>query len=317
MIARHQSPTHPLTQIPTLRIQCSDGTWLSLDGNHCAVMGIVNLTPDSFSDGGNLPDATSALCHAERLVDQGATLLDFGAESTRPGATLLSAEEEWQRLKPVVTELPRLGLPTALSIDTRHAETAERLIDFGFRVLNLAFPQHLFSPTLDSPTAASMTAATRRKLLLSFDALVVMHSRGTPANMRELTDYEGDLCDTICTELSLAARMLTDDSHTLSQRVIFDPGLGFAKTAEQSLTLLRNTARLRRQLGRPLLVGCSRKSMWGALTGQPVQSRLIPSAIGAAFAAESGADIVRVHDVDETNQALTTLAALSPGRSGP
>ena len=216
----------------------------------------------------------------------------------------------------VVSELPRLGLPAVLSIDTRHAEVAARLLDLGFRVLNLAFPQHLFSPELDSPGAARLSHLQRQRLLAGFDAIVVMHSRGTPANMRELTDYDGDLCDTVCAELSLAARMLTDDSPSLLQRIIYDPGIGFAKTAEQSLTLLRSTERLKAQLERPLLVGCSRKSLWGTLTGQPVDSRLIPSLIGAVVAAQAGASIVRVHDVAETKLALLTHAALSRGRPG-
>lgn len=316
MIANHQNPVFLRPEIAPLRLQRSDGKWLDLDGKTCAVMGIVNLTPDSFSDGGNLLDPRTALRHVETLVAQGAQLIDLGAESTRPLAQLLSAEEEWQRLFPVVSELPRLGLPAVLSIDTRHAEVAARLLDLGFRVLNLAFPQHLFSPELDSPGAARLSHLQRQRLLAGFDAIVVMHSRGTPANMRELTDYDGDLCDTVCAELSLAARMLTDDSPSLLQRIIYDPGIGFAKTAEQSLTLLRSTERLKAQLERPLLVGCSRKSLWGALTGQPVDSRLIPSLIGAVVAAQAGASIVRVHDVAETKLALLTHAALSRGRPG-
>ena len=299
-----------------LRMMRSDGNLLTLDGQRCVVMGIVNLTPDSFSDGGRLHCAKDALAHAERLVAEGAEILDVGAESTRPGARLLSVEEEWHRLFPVVRELPSLGLPAVLSIDTRHAEIARRVHELGFRLLNLAFPQHLFSVTLDDPQASALDRAQRHALLAGFDGIVVMHSRGTPATMRELTEYGGDLCQTVEAELSLAARMLTDDSVSISDRILYDPGLGFAKTVEQSLALLRMTDRLRHRLQRPLLVGASRKSMWGALTGKPAQDRLIPSVMGAAFAACNGADIVRVHDVAETKQALLVADALRSGGLG-
>ena len=311
------SPAVPTAPIAPLSLTRSDGGVLTLDGSRCVIMGILNLTPDSFSDGGRLTDVTAALRHAERLVAEGAAILDFGAESTRPGARLLSVDEEWQRLRPVVQSLPTLQLPAVLSIDTRHAETARRVHELGFRLLNLAFPQHLFSQALDDPQAAALDRPARHALLGGFDGIVVMHSRGTPASMRELTDYDGDLCETVEAELSLAARMLTDDSPPLLSRILYDPGLGFAKTAEQSLTLLHSTASLRSGLARPILVGASRKSMWGALTSQPVESRLIPSVMGAAFAASCGADIVRVHDVAETKQALVVARALSIGRHGP
>lgn len=299
-----------------LRLRKGDGSELVLDGSFCAVMGIVNVTPDSFSDGGKYATPQAALVRAEELCQAGADVLDFGAESTRSSARLLSAEEEWQRLRPIVTELPALRLPAVLSIDTRHAQTANRLADLGFSVLNLAFPQHLFSPTLDDPKVARWSKTRRLALLQKFDALVVMHSRGTPSTMRDLTDYGDKLCDTVIAELLSAARMLTDDLPSLAQRLFFDPGLGFAKTAEQSLALLRNTAGLRRALGRPLVIGASRKSMWSAWTGQDVDARLLPSVVGAAFAASSGADVVRVHDVTETKLALSVVAALCKGRSG-
>jgi len=304
----------PAAPFAPLRLGRSDGEYLTLDGSRAVLMGILNLTPDSFSDGGQLGDRESALRQAEQLVAEGAEILDVGAESTRPKAQMLSVEEEWQRLAQVVSVLATRRLPAVLSIDTRHAEIAKRVQALGFRMLNLAFPQHLFSATLDDPQAAQLSRAERLSILAGFDAIVVMHSRGTPANMRELTDYDGDLCETIQAELSLTVRMLTDDSHLLLERIVYDPGLGFAKTAEQSLQLLAETARLRRDLARPLLIGASRKSMWGALTGQPVDARLIPSVMGAAFAVAHGADVVRVHDVAATRQALLVTQALSSGR---
>ena len=191
------SPAVPTAPIAPLSLTRSDGGVLTLDGSRCVIMGILNLTPDSFSDGGRLTDVTAALRHAERLVAEGAAILDFGAESTRPGARLLSVDEEWQRLRPVVQALPTLQLPAVLSIDTRHAETARRVHELGFRLLNLAFPQHLFSQALDDPQAAALDRPARHALLGGFDGIVVMHSRGTPASMRELTDYDGDLCETV------------------------------------------------------------------------------------------------------------------------
>lgn len=315
-------PPAPLTQpafehqLPPLLLRRGDGNVLALDGSRCAVMGILNLTPDSFSDGGHYSDGDRAVARAEALAAAGAELIDLGAESTRPGATPLSVDEEWARLAPVLQPLARRNLPAVLSVDTRNLEVAERAADAGARLLNLTFPQ-------DLPQQAN-DAARLNALLGSFDGIVVMHSRGNPQTMREQTNYGEDLCQTVVDELrqtvasllSMPVPVGSTVVSPLSSRLIFDPGLGFAKTAEQSLTLLSRLRWLRRALGGRLLIGASRKSMLGALTGLPIQERLIPSVVAAAFAACAGADIVRVHDVAESIAAVRMGEAVARAEGG-
>jgi dihydropteroate synthase len=270
------------------------------------VMAILNLTPDSFSDGGCFTAAGAALERAEALVAAGAELIDLGAESTRPGATPLDADEEWRRLEPVLVPLGKRSLPAVLSIDTRHVQTAERAAAAGARLLNLTFPQELL---VADP-------ARLAHLFGSFDSVVIMHSRGNPATMREQTDYGDDLCQTVIDELRDTVAALFPPKHehmamaTYRQQLIYDPGLGFAKTAEQSFALLGRLRWLRRALGGRLLIGASRKSMLGAVTGLPISERVVPSAVAAAFAAYQGADVVRGHDVAETIAALRVAEAL-------
>lgn len=296
----------PPADEPALSLRRGDGSALRLDGSRCAIMAILNVTPDSFSDGGRYADSAAAIPRAHELIAAGADILDIGAESTRPGAPPISAAEEWQRLEPIVGPLAAAQLPVVLSIDTRHAESARRAAAAGFRMLNLTFPQELPRQLSDAASLASV--------LKSFDAIVLMHSRGTPATMRELTDYGDDLCQTVVTELHRTVASFSlggEPSMSLTRsQLIFDPGLGFAKTAEQSLELLARLCWLRRALGGRLLIGASRKSMLGAITGLPTSERTVPSAVAAAFAAYFGADIVRVHDVRETMAALQLAAAL-------
>ena len=290
---------------PQVALRASDGTVLTVGAGRCALMGILNLTPDSFSDGGRYSQSERALARIDQLIADGAELIDIGAESTRPGAELLSQEAEWERLREVVTALSRRRVPAVLSIDTRHLEIAARAADAGFRLLNLTFPRHVLAalapegaPT-DRPIAAVLGA---------FDGFVMMHARGTPATMKQLTDYGPDLCNTLIRELADVVSALTDPM--LRARVIYDPGLGFAKTPEQSLQLLGQIGRLREELGGPVLVGASRKSLLGAATGLPVEERLLPSVVAAVLAAQQGAAIVRVHDVAPTRAALALLRAV-------
>jgi dihydropteroate synthase len=279
-----------------LLLRRGDETLLRLDGSRCMVMAILNLTPDSFFDGGRYGDAAKAIARAHALIDLGADILDLGAESTRPGAAPLDPEAEWQRLSPVLTELSAARLPVVLSVDTRHVETARRAAALKVRLLNLPFPQDIKSgPWLNE-----------------FDGIVVMHSRGNPATMRDLTDYGDNLCQTVIDELrrTVASLSMWGDEALLRPRLIFDPGIGFAKTAEQSQELLARLRWLRRALGGKVLIGASRKSMLGAITGLPISDRLVPSVVAAAFAAYQGADVVRVHDVAETVVALRLAAGL-------
>jgi dihydropteroate synthase len=239
-------------------------------------------------------------------VAAGADILDIGAESTRPGATLLTAEQEWQRLAPVLLPLSAAQLPVVLSLDTRHPEIADRASELGVKLLNLAFPQHFFAAAGFSAQADPLCRARLVQQLLRFDGIVFMHSRGDPATMGTLTDYPGDLCQTVVTELqqTIAPLLPSADCTGLRKRLIFDPGLCFAKTAAQSRLLLARLRWLRHALGGKLLIGASRKSMLGAMTGLAVNERLLPSVVAAALAAYQGADVVRVHDVAETVIAL-------------
>lgn len=302
------------------KVRRVDGVGIELGSGRCRLMGILNVTPDSFSDGGRYDDPGRAIDRAHELVAEGAEIVDVGAESTRPGAELLTAEQEWVRLREVVRGLTRAPIAAALSIDTRHMATARRAAEAGFSILNLTFPQHLVGPpsALDGalPGASNgsaqraLAASERRAILGAFDAVVLMHSRGLPATMRQLTDYGSDLCQTVVSELSSTVHSLTADEPALAARLILDPGLGFAKTAEQSLRLLGDLPRLKALLGMPILVGASRKSMLGAATGLPVAERLVPSAVAAALAARLGADVVRVHDVAATRAALAIERAV-------
>ncbi|MCS6915247.1 MAG: dihydropteroate synthase [Myxococcales bacterium] len=289
---------------PPLRLGRGDGSQLTIGDGTIRLMAILNLTPDSFFDGGRYAGA-AAVRRAEELVAQGADILDVGAESTRPGAPEVPAQEEWRRLAEVLPELRRAALPVVLSVDTRHAEVAERAADEGVCLLNLPFPQDL----LGQRSPAALQALLRR-----FDGLVLMHARGTPQTMAGMCHYEGPVAEQVAAELVATCAQLCGGD--LTQRVIFDPGLGFAKDAEQSLALLGRLGWLRARLGRPLLVGASRKSFLGWATGLPVQERLIPSVAAAVLAAWQGAAIVRVHDVVETRAALRLVAAVRQAAGG-
>lgn len=309
-------------RLAPLRLTRLDGSVLHLEAaaGPCALMAVLNVTPDSFSDGGRYAAPQQAVRRAHELLAQGAQILDVGAESTRPGATLLTAEEEWARLAEVVKALAREPLPVVLSIDTRHAATAWRAAEAGFSILNLTFPQHLVSPIGHE---LPLSSSERRALIAAFDATVLMHSRGLPATMLQLSDYGTDLCQTVVNELaSTVNTLLADDladgraDQALRARLIYDPGLGFAKTAAQSLTLLGSVPRLKALLGGRLLIGASRKSLLGRATGLPVEERMVPSVAAAALAAFQGADVVRVHDVAETRAALELCRAVQQARPG-
>jgi dihydropteroate synthase len=263
-------------------------TRFSIDLSQPRVMGIVNLTPDSFSDGGRLPDARAALRHAERLLREGADLLDLGAESTRPGAPRVPAEAEWARLAPVLPALLRLGVP--VSVDSCKTEVMARALDLGVDILNDV-------QALRAPGAEALLAGHARA------GAVLMHMRGEPAQMQQLTDY-ADVAAEVGAFLHERAATLQAQG-VARERLVLDPGFGFAKTPAQNLELQR---RLKLEL--PWLAGWSRKSTVGWLSGAPVEQRL-PGSLAAALAAvQAGARVVRVHDVAPTVQALRVWQAL-------
>ncbi|MBI5070721.1 MAG: dihydropteroate synthase [Deltaproteobacteria bacterium] len=261
------------------------------------LMGVVNVTPDSFSDGGRYLDPAAAVARAERLLAEGADLLDLGGESTRPGAPEVPEAEEIRRVVPVVQALRARGVGAPISVDTRKPAVARAALDAGADLVN---------------DVAGLSAPGMVELVAERDApAVLMHMRGTPADMQRHTGYR-DVVEEVVAELSAAlARAVARGVRP--ERVILDPGLGFAKTAGQTAELLANLPRLA-ALGRPLLVGPSRKSFLGALAGVPVEERL-PATLAAVTAAVlGGAVFVRVHDVAPARQAALVAAALRDAR---
>lgn len=259
------------------------------------VVGILNVTPDSFYDGGRYAAPDAAIARAEAMVAEGADAVDLGAQSTRPGAGApLSAEEEWQRLAPVVGPLvARLG-GVPLSIDTYHAETARRALDQGAAIVNDV------SGLTHEPALAEHAARAGA-------GLVLMHALGVPGRMHEPREY-GDVAAEVAGFLERQMRVAVERG-VPERRIALDPGIGFSKRAEQSLAALRGLPLLTR-LGRPVYIGLSRKSFLGSLTGRSVEERLA-AGLGATIAAIAlGARIVRTHDVRETADAVRAAEAL-------
>jgi len=248
--------------------------------NQPRVMGIVNLTPDSFSDGGLFFSPSSAIAHAKRLVDQGADILDFGAESTRPGATPVGEDEEWRRLQPVLTEVLGWGIP--ISVDTFRAGTMRRALEMGVDIINDIW-------ALRQPGALQAAASSRAGVCL-------MHMHGEPTTM-QVRPMEGDapsqVRDFLCQRHAEVCAQ-----GVARARITIDPGIGFGKTVAQNFSLLAQQQNLCAIA--PLLAGWSRKSSLGAVTGLEVDDRLVPSVVAAVLAVGRGAAIVRVHDVAAT-----------------
>lgn len=257
------------------------------------LMGIVNATPNSFSDGGRYLDVEAAVAHALRLAEEGADLIDLGGESTRPGAPPVPVAEELRRVVPVVERLRARGFTLPISIDTFKPEVARAALAAGADLVNDVMG-------LADPALAAVVADTKAPV-------VIMHMRGTPADMATRTDY-GDVVADVARELEAAvARAIA--AGVDEERIVLDPGIGFAKTAEQNVEVLARLQELRK-LGRPLLIGPSRKRFIGAITGAPVEERL-PGTLAAVTACVlAGAEFVRVHDVAPARQAALVAAAL-------
>ena len=261
-------------------------------GERPQVMGVVNVTPDSFSDGGLHLDPKDAVAHAERLVDEGAALVDLGGESTRPGAAPVSPEAEWARVGPVLVGLAG-RLPVPVSIDTRHAEVAARAVDAGADVVN--------------DIEGLRSEAMRRVVARSGAAVIAMHMRGDPTTMQSNLAYP-DLRGEVYAWLAQATDRALSEGIT-ADRILIDPGLGFGKSAEQSLELLLHLGEFR-SLGYPVVVGASRKSFLGWVLGiEGAQHRLEAGLAAAVVAAERGAALVRTHDVAPTVRALELVRA--------
>jgi dihydropteroate synthase len=261
------------------------------------VMGVVNITPDSFSDGGRYLEPEAALAHARRLLDEGADLVDLGAESTRPGSEPVPADEQWRRLAPVVAGLAR-ETRAVISVDTASAVVAERALEAGAHVINDV-------TALGDPGMAGVV--TR-----SGAGLVLMHMQGTPATMQRDPRY-GDVVAEVARFVA-ARRDAALAAGIAREAIVLDPGIGFGKTVEHNLALLAGLDRLT-ALGQPILVGVSRKRFLGALTGDlPADERLEAGLAAAAIAVAHGAAIVRTHDVQATVRALAVAAAIRARR---
>jgi dihydropteroate synthase len=291
------APTEPLVH----RIDLPRGGGLDLVAGHPALMGVLNVTPDSFSDGGRYLDPGAAVAHAARLVAEGAAIVDVGAESTRPGggvygagAREIPAAEERARLLPVLDRLRR-ELDVVLSVDTRKAEVARAALDAGADLINDV-------SALGDPAMAGLVAEAGCPIVL-------MHARGELATMQRDIRF-ADVVAEVRAELA-RARDRAVAAGIDARRVILDPGLGFGKTVAQNVALIVRLDALV-ALGSPVLVGASRKSFLGALAGGAEPGERLPASLAAAArAAAKGAAILRVHDVAATRQFLLVARALA------
>ena len=255
------------------------------------VMGIVNVTPDSFSDSGSFASSDAARAHCDRLRDEGADLLDIGGESTRPGARTPGVQEELDRVMPVLEHALTLGVP--VSVDTSRPEVMRAALAVGVDVINDV-------RALQRAGALAVAAAHPAC------GICLMHMRGEPATMQAAPSY-GDVVADVASFLS--QRLLAATAAGVkSVRVILDPGIGFGKTPAHNWALMQRQSELL-SLGRPILVGWSRKSTLGVLTGRPVEQRLPASVAAALCAVQRGARVVRVHDVAATVDALKVWQA--------
>jgi dihydropteroate synthase len=260
------------------------------------IMGVVNVTPDSFSDGGRFLDPQAAIAQGERLAAEGAAILDIGGESTRPGSEGVTAEEELRRVLPVVEGLSSTG--AQISIDTSKAEVAAAALDAGASYVNdvTAFR--------GDPALASLVAERAVDCCL-------MHMLGTPRTMQDDPRYDDVVADVkafLEQRLAFAVREGVPE-----QRVMLDPGIGFGKTVEHNLELLARLDEIA-ALGRPVVVGVSRKSFLGRITGREPADRAVATAAANVLALERGASVFRVHDVPETADALAVATATLAGR---
>jgi dihydropteroate synthase len=256
------------------------------------LMGIVNVTPDSFSDGGRFLAPDCAIAHARELAAGGADLLDIGGESTRPGAREVSTEEELARVAPVLEGIRDVDAP--ISIDTSKAAVAVASLDAGAEIVNdVTALRH-------DPALAGLCAEREC-------TVVLMHMQGTPRTMQENPTYD-DVVDDVKAFLAERIEFAVGEG-IAEERIWVDPGIGFGKTVDHNLELLRRLAELR-ELGRPVVVGSSRKRFIGELTGREVDDRLGGTIASNVLALRAGADVLRVHDVAESRQALLVAGSI-------
>ena len=265
-----------------------------VDLGRAAVMGVLNITPDSFSDGGVFIEADKAVQHAVEMVQQGAAIVDIGGESTRPGATAVSAQEEMDRVLPVIEAIiPEISVP--VSIDTSKPEVMRAAIDAGAGLVN-------------DVNALQANGALEAASELGA-AVCLMHMRGEPRTMQENPQYSDVVVEVM--EFLHARIEAAITAGITREKIVIDPGFGFGKTLDHNLVLLRELRQLQ-ALGVPVLAGLSRKSMIGMALGLPVEQRLHASVALALIAVQNGAKIVRVHDVAATVEAIRMWEAVYP-----
>ena len=273
-------------------------TRFDVDLTRPQVMGIVNVTPDSFSDGGRHVDTRGALRHCEQLIKDGADILDIGGESTRPGSPAVPLEQELARVVPLVAEAVRLGVP--VSVDTYKPQVMQAVLDLGADIVNDIW-------ALRQPGSAEIVAAHPRC------GVCLMHMHRDPQTM-QATPMEEDVVPSVLYFLERSAQEL-QALGVEKARIVLDYGIGFGKTVEQNFALLARQPELL-ALGYPLLAGWSRKSSIGSVTGLPVHERMAPSVAAAVLAVERGARVVRVHDVRDTVAALAVWSAMRQQDTG-
>ena len=257
------------------------------------VMGILNVTPDSFSDGGDFYDPSDAVRRGLEMIQEGADILDIGGESTRPGAAAVEEQEEIRRVIPVIETL-RAQTGILISVDTCKAAVARRALEAGAQIIN-------------DVSAGTHDASMLSAVCESGAGLVLMHMAGTPKTMQQSPQY-GDVTSEV---LAYLRGRLTacGEAGVAERQVVLDPGIGFGKTPKHNVQLLADIPAFVR-MGRPVLIGASRKSVIGYLTGRAVEERLAGSLAVAVYAAERGAQLLRVHDVKETCDALKVVATM-------
>lgn len=268
-----------LEKAPITHLDCN-GKQLEL-GSKTLLMGILNITPDSFSDGGRYLAVEAALSQAERLIQEGADILDIGAESTRPGHTEISAEEEWARLEPVLKELVP-NCPVPVSVDTQKAKVAEKALNLGVHIIN-----DIWGLQKDPDMAKTIGQSQA--------AVVLMHNK----NEKEYQNLLGEIMEFLEQSIELALK-----NGIKENRIILDPGIGFGKTPEQNMEVISRLNEFK-TLGYPFLLGVSRKSVIGNTLNLPVEERLEPTLALGTLGVVAGVDILRVHDVLEHKKAIT------------
>jgi dihydropteroate synthase len=261
-------------------------------------MGVLNVTPDSFSDGGKFNTTSAALAQAQALVAAGADIIDIGGQSTRPGAEQITLAEEIERVLPIV-EVVRSQISVPISVDTTRASVAKASIEAGADIIN-DISGGTFDPQM-LPTVASLDVP-----------IVLMHIRGTPQTMQQFTDYQdlmGEISSFLANQITIATNL-----GIKPENIMIDPGIGFAKNYEQNLEILRNL-HLLRSLNCPILVGASRKSFIGRILNQPdPKDRVWGTAAACCAAIFNGADILRVHDVQEMRDVCLVADAVFRGK---